>query len=50
MTSVNQHMDGDLLEYGLTVVGDSEERMAAFTAMLRDDRDVTGFDYVPHDT
>ena len=50
VTSVNQHMDDDLLEYGLTVVGDSEERMAAFTAMLRDDRDVTGFDYVPHDT
>ena len=48
--SIRQQMKDDYLEFSTTVTDDSQERMEMLTLTLQRDADVTGFDYVPHDT
>lgn len=49
VTSVQQRMERDSMEFSATVSGDSEDRMGRLTSELRSDQDVMGFDYIPHD-
>ncbi|MET0371606.1 MAG: MgtC/SapB family protein [Sphingobium sp.] len=47
--SVTQRLEGDSLEFRATVHGDSEHRMEALTTTWRQDADILGYDYLPHD-
>ncbi|MGK2910802.1 MAG: MgtC/SapB family protein [Sphingobium sp.] len=48
-TSIQQRMENDSLEFSATVSGNSEDGMENLTSDLQQDRDVVGFDYIPHD-
>lgn len=49
-TAVQQRLENDSLEFGATVSGNDEDSMEKLTSELRQDREVVGFDYIPHDT
>lgn len=50
VASISQRMESDSVELSAIVSGDSEKRMDELTVSFRQDDDITGFDYLPHDT
>lgn len=47
--SVQQRMDKDMIEFSATVSGNTGAKMGQFTSELRTDREVEGYEYIPHD-